>query len=73
MSTNTTPTFNDIINETQELKIDVAKFEMIKNALNWFDNIDFEQTYIDGEGMFCKELFMNDFKKEMVKHLKVLY
>ena len=42
---------------------------MIDKACEWFENVDFEMTYIDSEGLFDKEQFINDFRKAMEEEL----
>ena len=38
---------------------------MIEKACEWYEDVDFEMTYIDSEGLFNKEQFINDFRKAM--------
>lgn len=38
---------------------------MIVRICEWLEDIDFEMTYIDGEGLFNKEQFIEDFRKVM--------
>ena len=38
---------------------------MVDKACEWFEDVDFEMNYIDSEGLFDKEQFINDFRKAM--------
>ena len=38
----------------------------IQDILDWFENTDFEMEYLDGDGQFDKELFIDDFKNKFV-------
>lgn len=38
---------------------------MVDKACEWFEDVDFEMTYIDSEGLFDKEQLINDFRKAM--------
>ena len=38
---------------------------MVDKACEWFEYVDFEMTYIDSEGLFDKEQFINNFKRAM--------
>ena len=51
--------------ENEELKEHRLKEEFIKRACGLLEDIDFEMTYIDGEGLFNKEKFITDFRKAM--------
>ena len=42
---------------------------MLAKCCEWFENVDFEMTYIDSEGLFDKEQFINDFRKAMEEEL----
>lgn len=50
-------TFKDIV--------EWADRTMIARVCEWFEDVDFEMTYIDSEGLFDKEQFINDFRKAM--------
>lgn len=43
-----------------------TKKEVIDKLCEWFEDVDFETTYIDSEGLFDKEQFINDFRKAYV-------
>lgn len=51
-----------IANQTAER----TKKEMIDKFCEWLEDVDFETTYIDSEGLFNKEQFINDFRKAYV-------
>lgn len=53
--------------ENEELKENKIKEGFIKRACEWLEDIDFEMTYIDGEGFFNKEEFITDLRKAMEK------
>lgn len=38
---------------------------MLARCCEWIEDVDFEMTYIDSEGLFNKEQFINDFRKAM--------
>lgn len=38
---------------------------LIDKSCEWMDDIDFDMEYWSGEDGFCKERFINAFKKEM--------
>ena len=44
---------------------DRTKKEVINKFCEWFEDVDFEMTYIDSEGLFDKEQFINDSRKAM--------
>lgn len=41
------------------------KEKLIAEACRWLEDIDFEMTYIDGDGFFDKEKFIIDITKTM--------
>ena len=41
------------------------KEKLIAEACRWLEDIDFEMTYIDGDGLFDKEKFIIDITKAM--------
>lgn len=41
------------------------KEKLIAEACRWLEDIDFEMTYIDGDGLFDKEKFIIDITKVM--------
>lgn len=56
--------------ENEKLKENKIKEGFIKRACNLLEDIDFEMNYIDSEGLFNKEQFINDFRKAMEKYEK---
>ena len=54
-----------MIRETFKTAVKWADRTMIARGCEWIEDIDFEMTYIDGEGLFDKEQFINDFRKAM--------
>ena len=38
---------------------------MMARVCEWVEDVDFEMTYIDSEGLFGKEQFINDLRKAM--------
>ena len=42
----------------------MEKVVNIQDILDWFEDTDFEMEYLDGDGQFDKELFINDFKNK---------
>ena len=36
----------------------------IQDILDWLEDIDFEMEYLDGDGQFDKELFIDNFKNK---------
>ena len=50
-----------VANQTAER----TKKEVIGKFCEWLEDVDFEMSYIDSEGLFDKERFINDFRKAM--------
>ena len=50
-----------VANQTAER----TKKEVINKFCEWLEDVDFETTYIDSEGLFDKEQFINDSRKAM--------
>jgi hypothetical protein len=44
----------------------MEKLIHIQAVLDWFEYIDFEMEYLDGDGQFDKELFIEDFKNRFL-------
>lgn len=40
----------------------MEKIVNIQDILDWLEDTDFEMEYLDGDGQFDKELFIEDFK-----------
>ena len=38
----------------------------MQDIIDWFEDTDFEMEYLDGDGQFDKELFINDFTNKFV-------
>ena len=42
----------------------IEKNVNLQDILDWFEDTDFEMGYLDSDGQFDKELFINDFKNK---------
>lgn len=44
----------------------MEKLIHIQAVLDWFEDTDFEMEYLDGDGLFDKELFIENFKNKFL-------
>ena len=54
-------------NVNRQYRLDLNNIrDTIHDILDWFEDTDFEMEYLDGDGQFDKELFIEDFKNRFL-------